>query len=131
MTLTDTELSSLAERLQERHRIVLAVVREEIEQSDAREYGKLIGALPGDIGDQSIADTLADLNISLADRHITQLRAVEAALLRIRNGTYGTCVDCGAEIGFERLSAYPTAERCIQDQDRVERTYAHESTPTL
>ena len=131
MTLTDTELSSLAERLQERHRIVLAVVREEIEQSDAREYGKLIGALPGDVGDQSVADTLADLNISIADRHITQLRAVEAALLRIRNGTYGTCIDCGAEIGFERLSAYPTAERCIQDQDRVERTYAHESTPTL
>ena len=131
MTLTDTELSSLAERLQERHRIVLAVVREEIEQSDAREYGKLIGALPGDVGDQSVADTLADLNISIADRHITQLRAVEAALSRIRNGTYGTCIDCGAEIGFERLSAYPTAERCIQDQDRVERTYAHESTPTL
>ncbi len=131
MTLTDTELSSLAERLQERHRIMLAVVREEIEQSDAREYGKLIGALPGDVGDQSVADTLADLNISIADRHITQLRAVEAALLRIRNGTYGTCIDCGAEIGFERLSAYPTAERCIQDQDRVERTYAHESTPTL
>ena len=71
MTLTDTELSSLAERLQERHRIVLAVVREEIEQSDAREYGKLIGALPGDVGDQSVADTLADLNISIADRHIT------------------------------------------------------------
>jgi DnaK suppressor protein len=131
MTLTDTELSSLAERLQERHRIVLAVVREEIEQSDAREYGKLIGALPGDVGDQSVADMLADLNISIADRHITQLRAVEAALSRIRNGTYGTCIDCGAEIGFERLSAYPTAERCIQDQDRVERTYAHESTPTL
>ena len=131
MTLTDTELSSLAERLQERHRIMLAVVREEIEQSDAREYGKLIGALPGDVGDQSVADTLADLNISIAERHITQLRAVEAALLRIRNGTYGTCIDCGAEIGFERLSAYPTAERCIQDQDRVERTYAHESTPTL
>ena len=131
MTLTDTELSSLAERLQERHRIMLAVVREEIEQSDAREYGKLIGALPGDVGDQSVADMLADLNISIADRHITQLRAVEAALLRIRNGTYGTCIDCGAEIGFERLSAYPTAERCIQDQDRVERTYAHESMPTL
>jgi RNA polymerase-binding protein DksA len=107
------------------------VVREEIEQSDAREYGKLIGALPGDVGDQSVADMLADLNISIADRHITQLRAVEAALSRIRNGTYGTCIDCGAEIGFERLSAYPTAERCIQDQDRVERTYAHESTPTL
>jgi DnaK suppressor protein len=125
MALTVKELSSLTKRLDERHRIVLAVVREEIEQSDAREYGNLIGALPGDVGDQSVADTLADLNISIADRHITQLRAIEAAQLRIRNGTYGTCIDCGAEIGFERLSAYPTAERCIQDQDRVERTYAH------
>lgn len=131
MALTGKELSSLTERLEERHRALLAQVREEIEHSDDREYAKLIGALPGDIGDQSVADTLADLNISIADRHIEELRAIEASLLRIQNGTYGTCVDCGAEIGFERLLAYPTAVRCIQDQERVERTYAHDSTPTL
>jgi RNA polymerase-binding transcription factor DksA len=29
------------------------------------------------------------------------------------------------------LLAYPTAERCIQDQERVEKTYVHENTPTL
>jgi DnaK suppressor protein len=131
MTLTGKELASLSELLDERHRALLAQVREEIEQSDSREYGKLIGALPGDVGDQSVADALADLNISIADRHIEELRAIEASLLRIRDGTYGTCIECGGEIGFERLSAYPTAVRCIQDQERVERTYAHESTPTL
>jgi DnaK suppressor protein len=131
MALTEKELSSLTERLDERHRIVLAVVRDEIERSDTREYGKLIGALPGDVGDQSVADTLADLNISIADRHIAELRAIEAAQLRIRNGTYATCIDCGGEIGFQRLSACPTAERCIQDQNRVEKTYAHENMPTL
>ena len=131
MGLTDNELARLSEQLVARHRVLLAVVRDEIEQSDRREYAKLIGVLPGDVGDQSVADALADLNISIADRHVTELRAIEAAQSRIRNGTYGTCIDCGAEIGFDRLSAYPTAERCIQDQDRVEKTYAHESTPTL
>ena len=131
MALTDKELASLSEQLRERHRVMLAVVRDEIQQSDRREYAKLIGVLPGDVGDQSVADTLADLNISIADRHVTELRAIEAAQSRIRNGTYGTCIDCGGEIGFDRLSAYPIAERCIQDQDRVEKTYAHESMPTL
>ena len=35
------------------------------------------------------------------------------------------------EIGYERLCAYPTARRCIQDQERVEKTYAQENKPTL
>lgn len=131
MALAEKELSRLAERLDERHRALLAQVRDEIEQSDNREYVKLIGALPGDVSDQSVADMLADLNISIADRHIEELRAIEVAMLRIRSGTSDRCIDCGGEIGFERLSACPTAQRCIHDQQRVEKTYAHEPTPTL
>ena len=41
---------------------------------------------------------------------ITQIRS---ALLRIENGTYGTCAKCGAEIARERLVARPIATRCI------------------
>ena len=42
---------------------------------------------------------------------ITQIRQ---ALLRLENGTYGTCGNCGAEIAHERLVARPIATTCIQ-----------------
>jgi RNA polymerase-binding transcription factor DksA len=67
----------------------------------------------------------------MTNRHAEELQAIEAARARMRDGTYGSCIDCGTEIGFERLRAYPTAERCIQDQERVEKTYVHENKPTL
>jgi DnaK suppressor protein len=131
MALTDNERSTLARKLDERERMLQGEVRAELEDTEGREFGMLTGALPGDTGDQSVASTEADLNFTLTDRHAEELRAIDAAKARIRDGTYGICVDCGCEIGFERLSAYPTAERCIQDQERVEKTYAHENTPTL
>jgi DnaK suppressor protein len=41
------------------------------------------------------------------------IRAVDAALDRIRQGTYGACTRCGSPIGVDRLRARPTAELCI------------------
>lgn len=41
------------------------------------------------------------------------IRAVDAALDRIRQGTYGACARCGSPIGVDRLRARPTAELCI------------------
>lgn len=131
MALTDQELATLARRLDERRGMLIGEVRDDLEDAEGREYGALTGALPGDTGDQSVANAEADLNFTMTDRHAEEVQAIDAAKARIGDGTYGYCIDCGAEIGYERLLAYPTAERCIQDQERVEKTYAHENTPTL
>jgi len=45
---------------------------------------------------------------------------VEAALTRIEQGTYGTCVDCGQPIPPARLEVRPEAARCVEDQERFE-----------
>ena len=131
MALTDAQRTELEHRLDERQRVLLAEVADELDQTDNLEYGKLIGTLPGDAGDQSVADALADLNISIADRHMEELRDIDVAKARMREGTYGVCVECGGDIAFERLRAYPTAKRCIRCQQRREKTYAHEGMPTL
>jgi DnaK suppressor protein len=131
MALTENELSELAQQLDARHRTLTSDVRDELGEPERREYGMLAGALPGDSGDQSVADEQADLSFVMTDRYVDELQAIERAKARMRDGTYGTCIDCGAEIGFERLRAYPTAERCIQDQERVEKTYVQENKPTL
>ena len=131
MGLSANQVSELGERLDARYRLLLEEVRDEFEHGENQQYAELIGRVPADIGDQSVADALADLNVAIVDRHIEELRDIEAAKARIANGTFATCIVCSEDIGFERLLAYPTAKRCIRCQQQRERTYAHGSTPTL
>lgn len=49
------------------------------------------------------------------------LTMVQRALMRIEEGTYGTCVDCGQPIPEKRLEAIPWAARCIKDEEKLER----------
>ena len=42
-----------------------------------------------------------------------EIQQIRLALLRIDNGSYGTCAKCGKEIRKERLEARPIATRCI------------------
>lgn len=42
-----------------------------------------------------------------------EIQQIRLALLRIENGTYGTCAICGNDIAMERLKARPIATRCI------------------
>lgn len=41
-----------------------------------------------------------------------ELKAIDAALDRIANGTFGTCVKCGKPIGEDRLAAVPYTPFC-------------------
>ena len=53
-------------------------------------------------------------------------RAVEAvdALQRIRDGTYGSCSECGKRIPAARLQVKPEAKRCVACQTNFERRFA-------
>jgi DnaK suppressor protein len=62
-----------------------------------------------------------DLSIQNVDRELVLLRAVKAALKRIRDGDFGKCVECDSEIGPMRLAAVPWAPRCIRCQDAEDR----------
>jgi RNA polymerase-binding protein DksA len=42
------------------------------------------------------------------------LDEIDAALERVSNGTYGTCEECGDDIGDGRLEARPVARTCIR-----------------
>jgi DnaK suppressor protein len=84
-----------------------------------------------DTGDESVAMLVSDLNETMAERHVDEIRAIDAALDRIKQKALGVCSDCGAEIAYARLQAFPTATRCTECQGQHERTYAHARTPTL
>lgn len=131
MALTKTQIAELKKELDRLHQMLLEEVRDELEASENERIAELLGRTPADSADFSFADALADLNVAMVDRHVHQLRDIEASRQRIAEGRFGTCIDCAAEVGFERLTAYPTAKRCIRCQQQRERLYAHESTPKL
>lgn len=53
------------------------------------------------------------LELRTRDRERKLIKKIEHALDAIKNGVYGYCEDCGAEIGIRRLEARPTADKCI------------------
>ena len=77
-----------------------------------------------DLKDQAFAGQLANLSgMALHQLHL-EMTAVQAALHRIHDSSYGRCDDCGLEIGRERLLVQPSAERCLSCQERAERSTA-------
>lgn len=42
-----------------------------------------------------------------------ELAEIEAALQRIQEGRYGTCLSCGGPMGLQRLRALPEARYCV------------------
>jgi len=131
MSLSREQLQELSRDLDARQRELLEDVRVALENSGNKEYLELFGQTPVDAGDASVSDMLADLNLTMIDRHVNELRAIEAAQARIRDGSYGECVDGGEDIPFPRLKAYPTALRCVQHQEVFERTHSQQGMPTL
>jgi DnaK suppressor protein len=61
-----------------------------------------------------------DLAIRNVDRESTLLREVKAALRRIHDRSFGTCVECEWAISPKRLEAVPWASLCITCQEAAE-----------
>ena len=62
-----------------------------------------------------------DLEFALDDHESAEIRLIDAALERIKAGSYGQCLDCGVDIPAARLHAAPEAPRCIACQEKLER----------
>jgi len=62
-----------------------------------------------------------DLAIGNVDRESTLLRNVKAALRRVQDGNFGTCLECELPISSKRLAAVPWALHCIQCQENADR----------
>ena len=62
-----------------------------------------------------------DIAIGNLERDSSRLREVRAALRRIDAGTFGSCVECEADINPKRLAAIPWASSCIVCQEAADR----------
>ena len=77
--------------------------------------------LPQDFADQAVELENDETMVALEDELYEQLKAVDDALARIEEGTYGVCVECGEPIALERLDALPAAPMCIDCASVMER----------
>lgn len=79
------------------------------------------GGLQGDAIDQANAGAEAELQIHLHQTDGRLLRAIEEALTRIRNGTFGICEACRNPIPGVRLEAVPWTRHCRDCKEREQR----------
>ena len=62
-----------------------------------------------------------DLTIGLIQNGEEELRAIDEALERIGNKTFGSCEGCGKKVSKVRLDALPYVKNCIECQRREEK----------
>jgi RNA polymerase-binding protein DksA len=128
--LTRTQLQHLEQLLLKQRQSLFEQAQEERRLVHDQTLADVAGEVP-DTGDESVAMLVSDMNETMAERHVEEIRAIDAALERIRKHEIGSCRDCGADIAYARLLAFPTAARCTGCQGQHERTFAHARTPTL
>src|SRR5213594_4939665 len=129
----------------------METIRERLEEDLRTAVGRLrqmggavaVEEVPGAIGDNSpFADEVDEIQanerreIGFATREllVERVNRLSAALDRLSEGEYGTCVECGEEISPARLRAMPEVQTCVRCQDRIERLgrqYEPEETEVL
>jgi RNA polymerase-binding transcription factor DksA len=128
--LTPEQLGKLRAMIDERHEALEAEIHRDAAQSRDEPYSLLAGEVT-DAADQATADLISDIDNAALSRDLEELRALETAQERLDGGSFGSCLDCGGEIEFERLLAQPTALRCFDCQRVHEKTHAHASESKL
>tara|TARA_B110000003_G_C16397772_1_gene437011 strand:- start:141 stop:683 length:543 start_codon:yes stop_codon:yes gene_type:complete len=78
-------------------------------------------SVSADIVDQASSYTDKAVEMKAINRQIKLISKIDQALLRVRDGVYGFCLETAEPIGLKRLMARPIAELCITAQEKHEK----------
>ena len=112
MTIAATEMGDFQKILESKAAELVQVLRQR---------GAITIERSADPMDEIQSASERDLAVGNVDRESTLLGNVRAALLRQKDGSFGTCIECESEISAKRLAAVPWAPRCIQCQEAADR----------
>jgi RNA polymerase-binding protein DksA len=124
------QLDELKSLLRDRTTQLREEIRQALLRSDSEQYVQIANEVH-ELEDESFADLMVDVILAEIDRALDELRAIEAALLRVSDGTYGQCEQCGFPIEFRRLQLTPFASRCFDCQSSFERNHFQKIGHTL
>jgi RNA polymerase-binding protein DksA len=108
--------------LDERRRVehALATLRDEHPGSLDDEVEEIAATSDNHLAETATATLGREIDYTLGENSEQVLSEIGAALKRIEEGTYGTCLNCGREIPRERLEAQPWASLCIDCKRKAE-----------
>lgn len=105
------------------YRTRLLEERRRIEHALGHLHDESLGSIEDETGEEAADNHIGDVATVTVDREVDStleensnglLTAIDAALGRIDDGTFGTCARCGTAIAEERLEAMPSATKCIE-----------------
>jgi DnaK suppressor protein len=71
--------------------------------------------------DEIQANERREIGFATRELLVERVNRITAALDRLNDGEYGTCVECGEKIAAARLRALPEVQTCVRCQDMIER----------
>ncbi len=128
--LQNEQLESLQAAMRARQAQLREEIRQALIKSDSEHYLQIADSVR-ELEDESFADLIVDVGLAEIDRDLDELRAIDAALLRVADGSYGVCDACDKPIDVRRLNLTPQALRCIDCQTIFERTHFQKTGHTL
>ena len=78
-------------------------------------------SISADIVDQASSYTDKNVEMKAINRQIKLISEIDKALIRIKDNTYGYCLDTAEQIGLKRLMARPVAKYTIAAQEKHEK----------
>ena len=70
--------------------------------------------------DEANSNIQVSHNLRMKNRELFYLKKLKKSFIRITQGTFRLCKECDSEIGYERLTARPTADLCINCKEESE-----------
>src|SRR5438046_650761 len=122
VTMDKKKLEAFKKKLEERQQTLRRTV------SRTEEDGRVADQdTAQDIADRAASSYTKEFLFSQSNNERQHLKMVETALQRIREGTFGECVNCGSEINAKRLEAVPWTRYCIACQEKMEQGLLEEA----
>ncbi len=101
-----------------RYKDVLLTKKQEIVEAPERSTAVDEGLRKGDWVDHSSQENDLHVNLALKQTDTKLLRAIDEALHRVDQGSYGICLDCEEPIASGRLDAVPWTRVCIDCKEK-------------
>jgi len=127
--MTRTKKQGVADR--ERYEVLKSMLedrRTEIQDKlrSLRETLPAEASLVKDAEEQSVDDFVRDIDFALMEMKSATLGKIDEAILRLEEGAYGVCAECGTDIAEARLKALPFATLCRNCQELQENRESEE-----
>ncbi len=117
MGLSQSFIKRMKKKLEKRREEILETLEDLIKRSSSD------NDMAMDEGDKSLIHYSLHYLSQLSARELNTYKAIDVALKKIENGTYGVCEHCGKEINPKRIEAIPWAKYCVECQEKIEKGY--------